>query len=51
VARMAHQGVKYPKQKCLNGGVQRQEITKCERNGWEVKKNCGSFVFRMLYVY
>jgi hypothetical protein len=35
---MVQQVVKYTKQKYLNSAVQRQEITKRKRNGWEVKK-------------
>jgi len=35
---MVQQGVKCTKQKYLNSAVQIQEITKCERNGREVKK-------------
>jgi len=51
VFRMVQQGVEGTKQKYLNSAVQRQEITKCGRNGWRVtKKGCGRFVFRALYV-
>ena len=41
--RMVQQGVKVTKQKYLNSAVQRQEITKCERNGWQVEKKLRFF--------